>query len=248
MSLSSVSRQDGRAADQLRAIKITEDFVQSAEASFLIEVGRTRILCCASVEEDLPRWLKGKGSGWVTAEYSLLPRSTGSRVKRERNGASGRTQEIQRLIGRALRGVCDLTALGERSIVIDCDVIEADGGTRTASIVGAYLALARALQKLKVAQPETFTKGRVLKHFVSAVSVGMHAGQPLLDLCYTEDSEAEVDMNVVMTETGDFVEVQGTGEEAVFSRKQLDALLGLAEKGCRELITLQQGFLGMTLP
>jgi ribonuclease PH len=243
-----MTRPDGRAADQLRGIKITEDFVQSAEASFLIEVGRTRILCCASLEEDLPRWLKGKGSGWVTAEYSLLPRSTGSRVKRERNGASGRTQEIQRLIGRALRGVCDLKALGERSLVIDCDVIEADGGTRTASIVGGYLALARALQKMKAALPHTFPPGRVLKHYVSAVSVGVVEGNPLLDLCYTEDSEAEVDMNVVMTDTGHFVEVQGTGEEAVFSRAQLNDLLALAEKGCGELITLQKGFLGDTLP
>jgi ribonuclease PH len=241
-------RLDGRTAAQIRPIQITEDFVHSAESSFLIEVGRTRILCCASIEEEIPRWLKGKGQGWVTAEYSLLPRSTGSRVKRERNGASGRTQEIQRLIGRALRGVCDLKALGERSIVIDCDVLEADGGTRTASIVGAFLALARALQKLKAAAPNTFPEGQVLKHFVSAVSVGMHAGQPLLDLCYAEDSEAEVDMNVVMTDTGDFVEIQGTGEESVFSRAQLDAMLGLAEKGCRELITLQKSFLGNQLP
>jgi ribonuclease PH len=243
-----MTRPDGRAADQIRTIKITEDFVQSAESSFLIEVGRTRILCCASLEEDLPRWLKGKGSGWVTAEYSLLPRSTNSRVKRERNGASGRTQEIQRLIGRALRGVCDLKALGERSLVIDCDVIEADGGTRTASIVGGYLALARALQKMKAALPHTFPPGQVLRHYVSAVSVGRVEGSPMLDLCYTEDSEAEVDMNVVMTDTGHFVEVQGTGEEAVFSRAQLNDLLGLAEKGCGELIALQKGFLGDTLP
>jgi ribonuclease PH len=241
-------RPDGRAADQIRPIKITEDFVSSAESSFLIEVGRTRILCCASVEEELPRWLKGKGQGWVTAEYSLLPRSTNSRVKRERNGASGRTQEIQRLIGRALRGVIDLTALGERSIVIDCDVIEADGGTRTASIVGGYLALARALQKMKTAAPETFPPGQILKHVVSAVSVGIVDGVPMLDLCYTEDSEAEVDMNVVMTEGGSFVEVQGTGEESVFSRAQLDALLGLAEVGCNQLTTLQRALLGDALP
>jgi ribonuclease PH len=242
------SRPDGRAADQLRSIKITEDFVQSAESSFLIEVGRTRILCCASLEEELPRWLKGKGQGWVTAEYSLLPRSTNSRVKRERSGASGRTQEIQRLIGRALRGVCDLKALGERSLVIDCDVIEADGGTRTASIVGGFLALARALQKMKTALPHTFPPGQVLKNLVSAVSVGMVEGRPLLDLCYTEDVDAEVDMNVVMTDSGDFVEVQGTGEEAVFSRAQLNDLLGLAEKGCRELVALQRSLLGPALP
>lgn len=243
-----MTRPDGRLADQLRSLKITEDFVQSAESSFLIEVGRTRILCCASVEEEVPRWMKGKGTGWVTAEYNLLPRSTNSRVRRERNGASGRTQEIQRLIGRALRGVCDFAAFGERSIVIDCDVIEADGGTRTASIVGGYLALARALQKQKAAIPDVFPPGRALKHFVSAVSVGVVEGVPLLDLCYVEDSEAEVDMNVVMTEKGDFVEVQGTGEESVFSRAQLNDLLGLAEKGCGELIALQRGILGDELP
>lgn len=246
--MTSFSRIDGRAADQLRSIRITEDFVSSAEASFFIEFGRTRILCCASVEEELPRWLKGKGQGWVTAEYSLLPRSTNSRVKRERNGASGRTQEIQRLIGRALRGVCDLKALGERSLVIDCDVIEADGGTRTASIVGGYLALARALQKLKAAQPDAFPAGQVLRSFVSAISVGILEGTPLLDLCYVEDSEAEVDMNVVMTDKGEFVEVQGTGEESVFSRAQLNALLDLAEKGCRELTALQRSLIGDVLP
>ena len=241
-------RPDGRQVDQIRPIKITEDFVSSAESSFLIEVGRTRILCCASLEEDLPRWLKGKGQGWITAEYSLLPRSTNSRVRRERNGASGRTQEIQRLIGRALRGVADLTALGERSLVIDCDVIEADGGTRTASIVGGYLALARALQKMKAATPEAFPEGRILKSLVSAVSVGIVDGVPMLDLCYTEDSEADVDMNVVMTDGGAFVEVQGTGEESVFSRAQLNDLLALAEKGCGELSALQRGLLGDVLP
>jgi ribonuclease PH len=178
----------------------------------------------------------------------LLPRSTGSRVKRERNGASGRTQEIQRLIGRALRGVCDLKALGERSLVIDCDVIEADGGTRTASIVGGFLALARALQKMKAALPQAFPPGPVLRHFVSAASVGVVDGVPLLDLCYAEDSAAEVDMNVVMTDSGEFVELQGTGEEAVFSRAQLDGLLALAGKGCGELVALQRGLLGAELP
>ncbi len=242
------TRNDGRALDQLRAIKVTEDFVASAEASFFVEIGRTRILCCASLDEDIPRWLKGKNKGWVTAEYSLLPRSTSQRVKRERTGASGRTQEIQRLIGRALRGICNLENLGERHLIIDCDVLEADGGTRTASIVGGFLALARALQRMKTALPHSFPQGRVLKSFVSAVSVGMMEGEALLDLCYTEDSEADVDMNVVMTDSGEFVEIQGTGEEAVFSRAQLDSLLGLAEKGCRELITMQQGLLGATLP
>jgi ribonuclease PH len=241
-------RQDGRAVDELRPIKVTEDFVSSAEASFFVEVGRTRILCCATLDEDIPRWLKGKGKGWVTAEYNLLPRSTSQRVKRERTGASGRTQEIQRLIGRSLRGVCNLENLGERHLIIDCDVLEADGGTRTASVVGGFLALARALQRMKTALPQSFPQGKILKSFMSAVSVGLMDSQPLLDLCYTEDSEADVDMNVVMTDSGDFVEIQGTGEESVFSRAQLDSLLALAEKGCRELITLQKGLLGPQLP
>ncbi len=244
-----MARVDGRNNDQLRNIKITEDFVSTAEASYLIEVGKTRILCCASLEEEIPRWLKGKGKGWVTAEYSLLPRSTGSRVKRERAGASGRTQEIQRLIGRALRGVCNLEALGERSYVVDCDVIEADGGTRTASIVGGFMALAKALQRMKATQAATATPAApILKHFVSAVSVGIVGGTPMLDLCYVEDSEAEVDMNVVRTDSGHFVEVQGTGEESVYSRDQLNAMLDLAEKGCLELSALQKKFLGSVLP
>ena len=243
-----MSRVDGRNIDQLLPIKITEDFVSSAEASYLIEVGRTRILCCASLEEEIPRWLKGKGKGWVTAEYSLLPRSTNTRVKRERSGASGRTQEIQRLIGRALRGVCNLEALGERSYVVDCDVIEADGGTRTASIVGGFMALAKALQRMRATNPAAPAAAPILKHFVSAVSVGIVGGVPMLDLCYVEDSEAEVDMNVVRTDSGHFVEVQGTGEESVYSRAQLNAMLDLAEKGCGELVTLQKKFLGSILP
>jgi ribonuclease PH len=245
-----MARIDGRKHDQLREIKITEDFVSSAEASYLIEVGKTRILCCASLEEEIPRWLKGKGKGWVTAEYSLLPRSTGTRVKRERTGASGRTQEIQRLIGRALRGVCNLEALGERSYVVDCDVIEADGGTRTASIVGGFLALAKAMQRMKAGPMGSAAAptGQILRHFVSAVSVGIVGGEPMLDLCYVEDSEAEVDMNVVRTDSGHFVEVQGTGEESVYSRSQLNSMLDLAEKGCGELITLQKKFLGTVLP
>ncbi|MEO7426626.1 MAG: ribonuclease PH [Fibrobacteria bacterium] len=247
-----MSRPDGRKHDQLRPIKITEDFVSTAEASYLVEVGKTRILCCASLEDEIPRWLKGKGKGWVTAEYSLLPRSTTSRVKRERTGASGRTQEIQRLIGRALRGVCNLEALGERSYVVDCDVIEADGGTRTASIVGGFMALAKALQRMKASQPAasaaTAATSPILRHFVSAVSVGIVGGVPMLDLCYVEDSEAEVDMNIVRTDSGHFVEVQGTGEEAVYSRSQLNDMLDLAEKGCGELVILQKKFLGDVLP
>jgi ribonuclease PH len=245
-----MARVDGRKDDQLRPVKITEDFVSSAEGSCLIEVGKTRVLCCATLDEEVPRWLKGKNKGWVTAEYNLLPRSTNTRVKRERAGASGRTHEIQRLIGRALRGVCNLEALGERHFIVDCDVIEADGGTRTASIVGGFVALGRALQRMKAAQaPSGAASGaRILNHFVSAVSVGVVAGRPLLDLCYVEDSEAEVDMNVVVTDSGHFVEVQGTGEEAVYSREQLNQMLDLAVKGCGELAALQRGVLGPDLP
>lgn len=247
-----MSRVDGRKHDQLRPIKITEDFVSTAEGSCLIEVGRTRILCCASLDEDLPRWLKGKGKGWVTAEYNLLPRSTGSRVKRERQGASGRTHEIQRLIGRSLRGVCNLQALGERHFIIDCDVIEADGGTRTASLVGGFVALARALKRLKATLPPpavgAAAPARILNSFVSAVSVGIVNGEPMLDLCYVEDSDAEVDMNVVMTDAGHFVEVQGTGEEATYSRHQLNQMLDLGEKGCARLIAMQRELLGPDLP
>jgi ribonuclease PH len=253
-----MSRVDGRKHDQLRPIRITEDFVQSAEGSCLIEVGRTRILCCATLDDEIPRWLKGKGKGWVTAEYNLLPRSTNTRVKRERSGPSGRTHEIQRLIGRSLRGVCDLEALGERHIIVDCDVIEADGGTRTASLVGGFVALARALMRLKAATPAVPVAGmaaagaapapRILKNFVSAVSVGIVDGEPLLDLCYAEDAEAEVDMNVVMTDAGHFVEVQGTGEESTYSRAQLNQLLDLGEKGCARLVAMQQELLGKELP
>lgn len=246
-----MSRVDGRNHDQLRAIKITEDFVSSAEASCLIEVGKTRILCCATLDDEIPRWLKGKGKGWVTAEYNLLPRSTGSRVKRERAGASGRTHEIQRLIGRSLRGVTNLVALGERHLIIDCDVIEADGGTRTASLVGGFVAMARALMRLKAslpAVPGAPPAPRIINNFVSAVSVGIVDGQPLLDLCYLEDADAEVDMNLVMTDQGHFVEVQGTGEESTYSRGQLNQLLDLGEKGCARLIAMQQELLGKVLP
>jgi ribonuclease PH len=243
-----IRRIDGRQADQMREVTITEDYVKSADASFFLEVGRTRVLCCASIDEEIPRWLKGKGKGWVTAEYNMLPKSSPQRVRRERNGASGRTQEIQRLIGRALRGVCDMQALGERQILIDCDVLEADGGTRTASIVGGFLALARVLQKLKASHPPATFPKPILKHFVSAVSVGLVEDATLLDLCYVEDADAAVDMNVVMTDSGDFVELQGTGEESVFSRKQLNDLLDMGEKGCRFYHDLQRKLLGEKLP
>ncbi len=240
-----MERIDKRLADQLRQVKITEDFVSNPEASFLMEMGNTKIICNATIETKLPHWLKDSGKGWVTAEYSLLPRSTDTRVKRERNSVSGRTQEIQRLIGRSLRGVCDLKNLCDKNIILDCDVIQADGGTRTASVVGAFLALAKALQKLKADNPNM---GQILKHWLAAISVGMVGGAPLLDLCYTEDLAADVDMNVIMTDKGDFVEIQGTGEESVFSRSDLDSLLGLAHKGCMELIEIQKSIIGPVLP
>ncbi len=246
-----MARADGRRNDELRPIRVTEDYVQSAEASYLIEVGRTRILCNATLENEVPRWMKGSGKGWVTAEYSLLPRSTNTRVKRERGAISGRTQEIQRLIGRSLRGVCDMEALGERSVMIDCDVIEADGGTRTASIVGGFLALATALKRMKAKFPPQMAQAAnrpILRHFVNAVSVGIVGGEPMLDLCYTEDVDAEVDMNVVLTDKSDFVEVQGTGEEAVFSRAQLNLLLDLAAKGGNDILEIQKKILGSELP
>ena len=243
-------RPSGRAPDEMRVITIEPNFTRHAEGSVLIGFGDTRVLVTASVEERVPPFLRGKGEGWVTAEYGMLPRATHTRGSREaaKGKQSGRTQEIQRLIGRALRGICNLENLGERHLIIDCDVLEADGGTRTASIVGGFLALARTLQKQKAALPQSFPSGKILKSFVAAVSVGLMEDSPLLDLCYTEDSEADVDMNVVMTDTGDFVEIQGTGEESVFSRKQLDSMLALAEKGCRELIAMQQGLLGKELP
>lgn len=233
-----MTRSDGRQIDELRPIKITENYVSCADASFFVEVGKTRILCNATVEEKIPHWLKGEGKGWVTAEYSLLPRSTGSRVRRERGSISGRTQEIQRLIGRSLRGVVDLKAMGERSIVIDCDVIEADGGTRTASVFGGFLALGRTLQNIyKKDKP-------VIKDWLSATSVGIVKGEPILDLCYEEDLHAEVDMNLVMTGNSHFVEIQGTGEESTYSRAQLNSLLDLGEKGCKQLIDRQKEILG----
>ncbi len=235
-------RHDQRQADELRPIKITPDFVQSAEASYLIEVGRTRVLCNASLTTDVPPWMKDQQEqpkGWITAEYSLLPRSTNTRVKRERGSISGRTQEIQRLIGRSLRAVANLEAMPGISVTVDCDVIEADGGTRTASIVGAFMALATALNNYKA---EAGIQGQILNNYVTAVSVGVLEGTPILDLCYVEDAGAEVDMNLVFASNGDFIEVQGTGEEATFSRKTLNELLDLGEKGCTELLALQKEF------
>ncbi|HSQ40839.1 MAG TPA: ribonuclease PH [Fibrobacteraceae bacterium] len=233
-----------RQPDQLRTLRMIPDFVGSADGSVLIECGRTRVLCNATLLPEVPRWLKGKGTGWVTAEYSLLPQSTSERVERERKSLSGRTQEIQRLIGRSLRAGVDLIALGERAIIVDCDVIEADGGTRTASIIGGFVALCLALQKIKAREQ---ISDPLVTHAITAISVGLIDEIPLLDLCYIEDSHAGVDMNVVMRDARDFVEVQGTGEHSVFSRAQMNALLDLAEKGCREIVQKQMELV-KTLP
>ncbi len=234
-----MTRSDGRAPDQLREVKITLDFIKHAEGSCLIEFGDTKVICTASVEEKVPPFLKGTGQGWITAEYSMLPRATAQRTVREaaKGKLTGRTQEIQRLIGRSLRSAVDLTTLGEKTLWIDCDVIQADGGTRTASITGAFVALYRALERIE--------KLEAVKSFVAAVSVGIVDGMFLLDLNYTEDSMAEVDMNVVMNDKGLFVEVQGTAEGEPFSRDALNRLLDLGEKGIRELISIQKRALGV---
>lgn len=230
-----------RQADQLREIKFTTNFVGSADGSVLIECGRTRVLCNATMLSEVPRWLKGQGKGWVTAEYSLLPQSTNERVERERKSLSGRTQEIQRLIGRALRAGVDLSALGERAFIVDCDVIEADGGTRTASIIGGFVALGLAFQKIKQREG---VEVQWMKHAITAISVGMIDGQALLDLCYIEDSAAAVDMNVVMCDAQTFVEVQGTGEHGNYTRKELNAMLDLGELGCQKIHKMQMDILG----
>ena len=234
-----MERPSGRRPNQLRQVKITRDFTCHAEGSVLIEFGNTKVICTASIEDSVPRFLRGKGQGWVTAEYGMLPRSTGSRMQREaaRGKQSGRTQEIQRLIGRSLRAAVDMTKLGERTIYIDCDVIQADGGTRTASTTGAYVALADALAKTKPAKGETESP---LNAAVAAVSVGMYKGEAVLDLDYLEDSAAETDMNVVMTEEGHFIELQGTAEEAPFSIEDLDAMRALAQQGIQDLVKIQK--------
>ena len=232
-------RVDGRKPDELRKILIVKNYIKHAEGSVLIEAGDTKVICTASLEDRTPPFLRGSGSGWVTAEYGMLPRSTGSRNAREavRGRMGGRTHEISRLIGRSLRAVLDLAALGERSLLIDCDVIQADGGTRTASITGAFVALSDAIKKMR---DKRIIPGNPLKDFVAAVSVGMVDGRPVLDLNYHEDSRAEVDMNVVMTGDGRFVEIQGTAEVAPFSRVQVDEMLDLAEQGIHRLITMQK--------
>jgi len=232
-------RPDGRRPDEIREVRITLDFIKHAEGSCLIECGDTKVICTVSVEEKVPPFLKDTGQGWITAEYSMLPRATAQRTVREaaKGRLTGRTQEIQRLIGRSLRGAVDLTKLGEITLWIDCDVIQADGGTRTASITGAFVALYRALQKIG--------KLDAVSSFIAAVSVGIVDGQPLLDLTYEEDSVAEVDMNVVMNDKGEFVEIQGTAEGKAFTRSELEKLLNLAEKGIKELIKIQKKVLGV---
>ncbi len=228
-------RLDGRAIDQLRPVKITRDFIKYAEGSCLIEVGETKVICTASIEEKVPPFLKNSGTGWVTAEYGMLPRSCHSRTPREasKGGASGRTQEIQRLVGRSIRSVVDLPALGERTIWLDCDVIQADGGTRTASVTGAFVAFVQAANVLK---KEGVLKKIPISDVLAAISVGVVQNDEILDLSYAEDSSASVDMNVIMTSAGRFVEVQGTAEGMPFSRNRLNKLLDLADKGVSELI------------
>ncbi len=231
-------RINGRKHNQIRKVAINRDYVKYAEGSCLIEVGNTKVICTASVEDFVPAFLKGSGGGWVTAEYSMIPRSCQSRIPRNKN--SGRTQEIQRLIGRSLRAVVKMEALGERTIWLDCDVIQADGGTRTASITGSFVALVDCLSKLKQSGAVSELP---IKDFVAAVSVGVVEGEHLLDLNYREDSGADVDMNVVMTGNGEFIEVQGTGEKASFTKGQMDELLELAKTGIEELVDMQRSLL-----
>ena len=235
-----MGRTDGREVDELREISFTRDFTTMADGSILVTFGNTSVLCTASVDEDVPRWMRGTGTGWVTAEYSMLPGSSPERIRRETKGPKGRTQEIQRLIGRSLRAVCDMELLGERQVTVDCDVLQADGGTRVASICGGYLALHDALSRLLL-------RKQIATHPITeacaAVSVGIIHGQSRLDLPYEEDSKADTDMNVVMTESGEFIEVQGTAERFSFSKDELSELLTLAEKGINEIIDLQKELL-----
>ena len=235
-------RADKRAVDEMRAVTITPDFIPPAEGSVLIAVGQTRVVCTATFEDGVPRWRKGTGEGWLTAEYAMIPRATEKRTQREvnRGRPSGRSLEIQRLIGRSLRAVIDLKCLGERTFYIDCDVIEADGGTRTASITGAYVALGLACKKMLA---QNLLKKMPLKDSVAAVSVAIVNGEPVLDVNYTEDSRADVDMNVVMTGSGEFIEIQSTAEGAPFSQEQLDKLLGLARGGIEQLTEAQNEIL-----
>ena len=237
-------RSDNCKNNNVRHTKITRNYIKHAEGSVLIEVGDTKVICTASIEDKVPPFLKGTGEGWITAEYNMLPRSTATRKVRDiaRLKQDGRTMEIQRLIGRALRSVVDLKALGEKTIWIDCDVIQADGGTRTTSITGAFVALVDAINKLHRIKP---FKVYPIREFVCATSVGIVNGEKMIDLCYEEDSSAQVDMNIVGTGSGEFVEIQGTGEEAPFSRKDLNELLDLGEKGIKQIIQIQKETLKM---
>ena len=238
-----MTRLDARAADQLRPTQITPNYLAHPEGSVLIEVGKTKVICTASTEDKVPPFLRGTGKGWVTAEYGMLPRSTNTRMQREssQGKVSGRTQEIQRLIGRSLRSVVEMKALGERTVWIDCDVIQADGGTRTASITGAFVAMVLAMEKLK--NQRVFAQIPV-NNYVAATSVGVVDTEPIPDLAYDEDSRAEVDMNIIKTSDGRFIELQGTAEQEPFSRTILDALLGLADRGIAQLIEKQREIVG----
>ena len=238
------ARTDGRRDDELRPVRITPGFMPYAEGSALIEMGQTKVICTATLEDRVPPFRRNSGQGWLTAEYAMLPRATPQRTQREtgRGGPSGRTHEIQRLIGRSLRAVCDLGALGERTLTVDCDVLQADGGTRTAAITGAFVALHDAVSGL---QKKGLLAASPIRDFVAAVSVGMYKGTPVVDLDYAEDSACGCDMNVVMTGAGGFVEVQGTAEGAAFTRAELDSLLGLAQLGIAELIAHQRRALGV---
>jgi ribonuclease PH len=239
------TRADGRAVDQIRSVKITPHVSRYAEGSALIEMGSTHVLCTASIDQGVPKWLQGSEKGWITAEYGMLPRSTHTRMSREKAASSGRTQEISRLIARSLRAAVDLKALGERQITVDCDVIQADGGTRTAAITGGFVALALALSKLKVAG---LVSTMPLREYVAAVSVGLKDGLGLLDLCYEEDSAIGTDMNFVLTNSERFIEIQGTAETQPFSRQEMNEMTDLAMSGCRELFKLQAEIIGSILP
>ncbi|HEX5070686.1 MAG TPA: ribonuclease PH [Vicinamibacterales bacterium] len=241
-----MARLDGRTADAVRETRLTPNFTIHAEGSILIEVGRTRVICTASVEDRVPPFLRGSGKGWVTAEYGMLPRATSTRTQREASAGKvgGRTQEIQRLIGRSLRSVTSLTEVGERSIYLDCDVIQADGGTRTAAITGAFVALVLAFDRLR---QQALLSRIPITDYVAATSVGIVDGVPMLDLAYEEDSRAEVDMNVIKTSDGRFIELQGTAETRPFDRAQLDQLLALADSGIRQLIEKQREIVGAIL-
>jgi ribonuclease PH len=235
-------RPDGRKPDELREIAFERDYTDMTPGSVLVSFGRTKVLCTASIEDDVPRWMRGRGTGWVTAEYSMLPGSSPERIQRK---VSGRSQEIQRLIGRSLRAVCDMAVLGEKLITVDCDVLQADGGTRTASISGGYVALHDACTRLVQAG---LLGAHPLTDQLAAISVGIVGGTPVLDLPYAEDAHAEVDMNVVMTGSGGFVEVQGTAEGAPFSRDELDTMMGLAEKGIADIVGLQRQIIAVEPP